>query len=154
MKIKCSFGYHTWSGCKCSACSTTRDEGHDWNADGEACATCGATRPNAHVWGAGNRCERCGIIATAIASGVIGNISPTGLSALSKAGQAAFEAHQRQLLDELERNSPCYNRRHKFVWAGNIGTCSVCGVRYEDTSTVHGIPKHIWDESHDQNHRG
>ena len=59
MNISCIFGFHKWAGCKCSACSKTRDEGHAWTKDCEKCATCGATRQNAHKW-AGCKCSSCG----------------------------------------------------------------------------------------------
>jgi ankyrin repeat protein len=59
MALKCMVGMHAWSGCKCSQCGSTRDEGHDWTADCEKCARCDKTRSGAHAW-SGCKCSRCG----------------------------------------------------------------------------------------------
>lgn len=53
MGIKCLFGTHTWSGCKCSKCGKLRDEGHLWA--GDKCHVCGKQRPDVVL-----RCEHCG----------------------------------------------------------------------------------------------
>jgi len=59
MGISCTFGFHSWEGCKCSKCGKTKDEGHDWRKDCEKCSKCGATRTNAHQWD-GCKCKACG----------------------------------------------------------------------------------------------
>ena len=59
MNLTCTFGFHKWTGCKCSACAKTRNEGHDWSKDCEKCARCGAARASAHRW-AGCKCSACG----------------------------------------------------------------------------------------------
>ena len=59
MNLKCSMGMHEWTGCKCSKCGKSRDEGHDWATDCEKCAKCGKTRTGAHSW-TGCKCSKCG----------------------------------------------------------------------------------------------
>jgi len=59
MNLKCVIGMHEWSGCKCSTCGKTRDEGHDWVRDCEKCAKCGNVRASAHTWN-GCKCSTCG----------------------------------------------------------------------------------------------
>ncbi len=44
MPISCILGFHNWDGCKCSRCSKTRDDGHDWSKDCKKCSRCGITR--------------------------------------------------------------------------------------------------------------
>lgn len=79
MTFKCTFGFHTWDGCKCSGCNKTRneqhtwegckcskcggirDEQHDWSQGCEKCAICGKSRVGGHTW-AGCKCSKCGII--------------------------------------------------------------------------------------------
>ncbi len=58
MGLSCILG-HTWSGCKCSKCGRTRDEGHDWSKDCEKCSKCGRTRDEGHDW-SGCKCSKCG----------------------------------------------------------------------------------------------
>ncbi len=37
----CQHGSHSWTGCKCTKCNATRDEGHDWSKVGaKFCARC------------------------------------------------------------------------------------------------------------------
>ena len=57
MNFKCFIGRHTWSGCKCSVCGTTRDEDHQW--DGCKCKSCGKTRDEGHQWEIGGCCKSC-----------------------------------------------------------------------------------------------
>jgi len=40
MRLLCLLGYHSWSGCKCTRCGTTREAEHAW-VDGK-CTKCGA----------------------------------------------------------------------------------------------------------------
>jgi hypothetical protein len=56
MRLACMFGRHSWAGCKCTACGTKRDKGHDWSQNCERCAICGMTRSGAHTW---NGCKCC-----------------------------------------------------------------------------------------------
>lgn len=56
LNLKCIFGAHLWKGCKCQACSKTREQSHDWSTDCETCAVCGQTRRN-HDWS--DDCEKC-----------------------------------------------------------------------------------------------
>jgi len=54
-------GSHNWTGCKCTACGKTRNEGHDWSKNCEKCAICGmtrSTRDEAHSWD-GCKCNKC-----------------------------------------------------------------------------------------------
>lgn len=44
MSIKCTLGFHTWNGCKCSQCGKTRAEQHDWSKNREKCSKCGLER--------------------------------------------------------------------------------------------------------------
>ena len=59
MNLTCWIGKHEWTGCRCSACRKTRDEGHDWTEDCEKCSRCGASRSAAHNW-TGCKCSACG----------------------------------------------------------------------------------------------
>ena len=84
MSFKCKIGLHSWDGCKCSICGTTRDsehdntadcgicsrcgkifteDEHDWSTDCDKCATCGKTRENQHSWIKDcEKCSKCGHI--------------------------------------------------------------------------------------------
>lgn len=42
MKIMCTFGNHSWNGCRCSLCGKQRDQDHNW--DQCVCTVCGRTR--------------------------------------------------------------------------------------------------------------
>lgn len=61
MTLKCAFGLHRWSGCKCSVCAKVRNEGHNWSKDCETCAKCATTRSGSHAWN-GCKCSNCGKI--------------------------------------------------------------------------------------------
>ena len=71
--MACLFG-HKWNGCKCSKCSITRDEQHDWDLCNGKCYRCGKTHieqherdgcickrcnKELHDWN-GCKCEKCG----------------------------------------------------------------------------------------------
>ena len=61
MNLKCVFGIHDWSGCKCSNCGRARDVNHDWTTDCEECCKCGKTRDGCHDWTADcEKCRKCG----------------------------------------------------------------------------------------------
>ena len=61
MNLKCALGLHEWSGCQCSKCGKTRDEGHDWRKDCEKCSKCGKTRDEGHDWIKDcEKCSKCG----------------------------------------------------------------------------------------------
>ena len=59
MGFKCRIGFHTWDGCQCMSCGSTRDKGHDWSNDCELCITCGKIRSGNHKW-SGLKCSKCG----------------------------------------------------------------------------------------------
>ena len=68
MKISCFFR-HSWEGCKCKRCETTRDEigTHTWN--GCICLRCGKKRDHDHDWSTDcTKCARCGGNADRLAS--------------------------------------------------------------------------------------
>jgi len=58
MNLKCILGFHRWNGCRCSACTKTRDENHQWSEDCEKCSACGKTRSLIHKW-IGCKCIVC-----------------------------------------------------------------------------------------------
>jgi uncharacterized protein (TIGR02145 family) len=86
MSFKCNIGFHSWDGCKCSACGKIRDtehevsedcgkcsrcgrtfdeEAHDWTSDCDKCSVCGKTRNNQHSWLKDcEKCSKCGKIQT------------------------------------------------------------------------------------------
>jgi hypothetical protein len=53
----CKIGIHSWGGCTCLKCGTTRNRDHHW--DGCMCAQCGQTRSSNHRWN-GCICTLCG----------------------------------------------------------------------------------------------
>ena len=59
MSFKCTLGFHTWNGCKCTVCSKIRDEQHDLSNDCEKCSRCYAKRDFHHHWENGV-CKTCG----------------------------------------------------------------------------------------------
>ncbi len=59
MSIKCTLGFHTWDGCKCTVCGKVREEQHDWSKDCDKCSKCGKARENQHNWS--KDCEKCSI---------------------------------------------------------------------------------------------
>jgi hypothetical protein len=59
MNIKCLFGFHSWVGCKCSACGRVRAGEHVYNEREEGRAASVGTC--AHVWD-GLTCIKCGKI--------------------------------------------------------------------------------------------
>jgi uncharacterized protein (TIGR02145 family) len=82
MSFKCTIGFHSWDGCKCSECGKIRDsehnvsddcgkcsrcgkvfddDQHDWSKDCEKCAACGKTHENQHSWLKDcEKCSKCG----------------------------------------------------------------------------------------------
>ena len=57
------FGFHKWAGCKCSVCSKTRDQDHDWSKDCGKCLSCSKTRDPNHDWSSDcEKCNRCGFM--------------------------------------------------------------------------------------------
>ena len=48
--FQCLIRKHRWTGCTCTACGKTRDEGHDWSENCEKCAKCGNTRKVEPGW--------------------------------------------------------------------------------------------------------
>jgi uncharacterized protein (TIGR02145 family) len=60
MSFKCKVGFHTWDGCKCSACGKIRDTEHDVSADCGKCSRCGQSfDENLHDWS--TNCDKCAI---------------------------------------------------------------------------------------------
>lgn len=59
MSFKCTFGLHSWDGCKCSDCGMIKDENHLW--DRCRCIKCGYSRDENHVYN-DCLCEKCGKI--------------------------------------------------------------------------------------------
>lgn len=58
MSLLCAIFGHQWNrGCKCTSCSSTRDEGHAW--EGCKCTCCGNIRDKGHKCG-GPNCPTCG----------------------------------------------------------------------------------------------
>jgi len=49
---------HKWSGCKCTTCEKVRDEGHDFSRNCKKCKNCGKRRVVEHVWN-GCKCTKC-----------------------------------------------------------------------------------------------
>jgi len=57
MRISCTFGFHSWTGCRCARCQKVRDVEHRWR--GCRCEICGRTRNSDHNWG-DEKCQTCG----------------------------------------------------------------------------------------------
>ncbi len=125
MSVLCKIGIHSWSGCRCTRCYTSRDEKHDWSADCELCVKCQEHRRDSHIWD-GCKCSRCGKIRD---EGHTWN----GCKC-SKCGNTRLEGHSWN--DDCAECSKCGmtrdERHHK--WSGC--TCSKCG-RKRDRD-------HIW----------
>lgn len=57
MSLKCTVGMHAWTGCRCSSCGKTREEGHDFGSSCK-CKICGKVRDEHHIWDHFTSCER------------------------------------------------------------------------------------------------
>ena len=128
MTFKCTFGFHSWTGCKCTICGKIRNEQHNWSKDCERCSICGKTVEHRHSWD--ENCEKC-----------------------SKCGKTRDNQHV--YLKDCEKCSTCGNiieDKHNWIgckcsncgkirdeqhdWSKDCKKCSNCGKS--------GISEHNW----------
>lgn len=117
MGLLCKLGFHSWSGCKCSRCEKTRNEGHDWGKDCETCARCDTRREGTHSW-SGCKCSRCGAIR------ITGHVwSGAGSATCSRCG-----SEKSAIMDV------CRTAGHRWS-SPPFSECTVCGIRLKELQT-------------------
>lgn len=147
MRLKCSLGIHSWTGCKCLSCGKVRDDGHDWAKDCEKCAVCGQVRKGSHVW-KGRKCAACSQDLDSALIRAIDDCNVDEVRALLAAGANAIAVKDGICAVHCAMSNICYSVHRwekETEWLGIIDLLVDAGADI-DALGEHHIPRDRWTD--------